>query len=173
MAPRCQELQVLLRGLAKYARVVDAGFFRRQKRSFEVDTENAGLYANEAFHRMAGRRQFSRAIADESGQERRRAEFSMRDGDRTNGIRRRFIVEQHIAAAVDLDVDEARREPRIRRQVHTRDCCGKLRARKNGGDRITLHDHGAILAKRHAVEQSAGGDGVNSLAHRVRVTFFR
>ena len=48
-----------------------------------MDPEDAGLDADETFHRIAGRRHFFRAVADESGEERRRAEFSMR-GERSN-----------------------------------------------------------------------------------------
>ena len=172
--PRCgQELQVLLRGLAKRARIVDAGLFRRQKRPFEMDPEDAGLHANKTFHRIAGRRHLFRAVADESGEERRRAEFSMRGGDRTNGVRRRLIVEQDVAAAIDLDVDKAGSEPRVRGQVHARGCARQFGTRNDGGDRVALDHHGAVFAQRYAVEDAAGGDGVNFFAHRVRVTFCR
>ena len=152
---------------------MDAGFFRRQKRPFEVDTENAGLYANQTFHRMAGRCHFFRAVADESREERRRAKFSMRGSDRTNGIRRRLIVEQAIAAAIDLDIDEARREPNVRRQVDTWDCAREFGTWKNSGYLVAFDHHGAVFAEHDAVEDSPRADGVNFLAHRVRVTFCR
>jgi hypothetical protein len=37
----------------------------------------------------------------------------MRGEDRARAVRRRLVVEQNVAAAVDLNVDEAGREPGV------------------------------------------------------------
>ena len=55
-------------------------------------------------------------IGDQRRQQRRRAKAAMRGGDGANSVRRRLVVEQHIAAAIDLHVDEAGREPGAVRQ---------------------------------------------------------
>ena len=72
-----------------------------------------------------------------------------------NALRRRRVVEQHVAAAIDLDVDEARRQPRVRRQI----ACtgirgGSSRARTTADDRVAVDHHGAVAAQRRAVEDA-------------------
>ena len=69
--------------------------------------------------------------------------------DRANGLGRWGVVEQHVAAAIDLDVDKARREPRVAiRQFRTGIACRDLSARNDGGDPLAVDQHGASSCKR-------------------------
>ena len=98
----------------------------------------------------------------------------MRRGDGANAVGRRLIVEQHVAAAVHLQVDEAGREPEAIRQVMRRHRRRQVGARHQRDDAGALdHDRGVALHDA-AVKYVAGGDGVLFWrAHRVRVTFCR
>jgi hypothetical protein len=136
-----------------------------------MDPEHAGLHANEGLHGSQGGRHFFPAVADERRQQRGGSELAVRRDDRANSISRRRIVEQYIAAAIDLDIDEAGREPGVFGQLADRHRPGDLRARNDGGDLAAVNQHGCVLAHDAAVENAPGGDGVHSPAHRVRVTF--
>ena len=133
----------------------------------------AGSTPTRLVHRCAGRRHFIRAVADQRRQKRGRAEFSMRRSDRANGLRRRRVVEQHVAAAIDLDVDEARRQPARSPADPRMAWPQRPRNARQRLDRVAVDHHCAVLAQRRAVEDAPGGDGVKLFAHRVRVTFCR
>ena len=101
----------------------------------------------------------------------------MRRDDLANGLRRRRIVEQNVAAAIDLDVDEARCKPKVGGQISNRYAERKLRARSDFDDIRARDDRGRILMQADAIKQARRDDRVQMplvhCAHRVRVTFCR
>ncbi len=93
--------------------------------------------------------------------------------DRGDALRRRFVVEQNVAAAIDLHVDEAGCEPRALRQRPRRHPRRHVAARDDGGDTGAVDHHRAIAMHRLAVEDGAGHHRVGARAHSVRVIFCR
>ena len=77
-----------------------------------------------------------------------------------DAFRGRTIVEQHVAAAIDLHVDEARGQPCPRRHRAQRNARRQIAARHQGGDIGALDHDGAVAVQRGAVEHDIGGDGV-------------
>ena len=70
-----------------------------------------------------GERRFHlvRRVADQRRQQGGRAEAAMGSNNLANSLRRRRVVEQNVAAAVDLDVNETGNEPDVFRQCPDRD----------------------------------------------------
>ena len=155
-------------------RIVHAGPGRRQERALQMDAEDGGIERHRLTHGRDRRRHLARLVGDEGRQQRRRAETPVSGRDRTDACGRRLVVEEHVAAAVDLHVDEARREPhavRHRLAWHGR---RQLVRRHQGGDPRAVQDHGVALPDAGAVEDGVGGDRVRRGGrHRVRVTFCR
>jgi hypothetical protein len=114
-----------------------------------------------------------RTVTDESRQQRSRSELTMCGDDRANGIGRRLVVEQHITAAVDLNINEAWNQPYAFGQIMNRQRKRHVGARNNGNDPGSVNYYGRVLAQLHSIENAAGGDGVLGSSHRVRVTFCR
>ncbi len=86
--------------------------FRRQKRSFEVNAEHARLVAMRCRDRSDRCwRIFSGVSVISVGSSAVVPNRRCAARDRRNAVRRRLVVEQHVAAAVHLHVDEAGREP--------------------------------------------------------------
>ena len=97
----------------------------------------------------------------------------MRGENGCNSCRRRLVVEQHIAAAVHLKVDETRREPGPFRQILDGDFIGNIAASHNGGDARIPDENGAVLMHCRSIEHDVGGNSKRLARHRVRVTFLR
>jgi hypothetical protein len=113
-------------------------------------------------------------IGDEGRQQRGRAEAPVRGGDRGYASGVRLVVEQDIAAAVHLHIDEAGREPGSGGKRLDRNVGGDLATSSQRGDPLALDQHSRTLMKRLPVKDVIGGDSVPLRpAHRVRVTFFR
>jgi hypothetical protein len=83
-------------------------------------------------------------------------------GDSPYGVRRRSVVEQHVAATVDLDVNEARREPHISREFANRDGPWHFSAWNNPGDLVAVDQYRSVPMQSDAVENVARRDGVNA-----------
>ena len=164
-------------GLADQARIVHARLFAatgtvlpdgcRARRD-----RSAGL----AHGRDRGLHLLAR-VGDQRRQQRGRAELAVRGNDGAR-CRRRLgaIVEQHIAAAIDLHVDEARaRAMRRPAKRCTGMPAGTSPARHHVDDARTLRPGRPVAMQRAAVEHEIGGDGAwrAVCAHRVRVTFWR
>ena len=110
--------EILRRRRPDHRLVVHPGALGRQKRPFEMDAENAaGIVAAAASTAARGGAHLGGAVADQRRQQPGRAEAPVRRDDRGDALRRRLVVEQHVAAAIDLHVDKAGREPGPFRQV--------------------------------------------------------
>ena len=94
----------------------------------------------------------------------------MRRHDRPRALERRLIIEQHVPAAIDLNVDEARRKPSARRHLsqHRRRDFG---ARRHRDDILAIDQDGGITLHSDAVEYIVCRDSVPARRHLVRVTF--
>src|SRR5271165_5700968 len=95
---------------------VHASLFRGEERTFEVDTENAGVTTAELISRRHGGVHFCRAVTDQGRKQGCGAEPAMRRYDPAYRHRCWCIIKQNIATAVDLKVDKAWRQPHARRQ---------------------------------------------------------
>ena len=88
-----------------------------KKRPLEMNAENARRCLASPPHRArCACCHLLVRIGDQRRQERGRAELAVRRNDRRDRFGRRVVVEQHVAAAIDLNVDEARSEPHAVRQ---------------------------------------------------------
>ena len=105
-ARRHQHLGVVRVGQADHRGIVHARLLGRQERPFEVNAENARIDGGGAMHGIERGAHLGGRIADQRRQERRRSELSVCCNDRGDALGRRLVVEQHIAAAIHLDVDE-------------------------------------------------------------------
>ncbi len=95
-------------------------------------------------------------VADQRRQQRGRAEAPVRRSDGGDRLGRRRVVEKHVAAAVHLDVDEPRREPRsLRQDGRPVIAAGTSPLGTTATMRAVLDDHGAVLLQASAVEQGA------------------
>ena len=96
----------------------------------------------------------------------------MRRRDLANTLQRRLIIEQHVSAAVHLQIDKSRGEPCTLRQDPHGDRPRHLPARHDLRDASAVHDHGRTLVHGGTVEDMIGHNGVQCwLDHLVRVTF--
>jgi hypothetical protein len=84
---------------------------------------------------------FLRSVRDQRRQQAGGAEASMRLRDAPHRRHRRIVVEQDAAAAIDLYVDEARREDRIVGQSHA--ACGEC-----AGLAFEVHDAATRTAQQ-------------------------
>ena len=114
-----QFLQIARTGLRDPIGPVNARTPRTDERPFQVQTEDAVAAADRASRRDGGPHLLAR-IGDQGRQARRRAKATVRPGNGAHAVGRRLIVEENAAAAVDLQIDEARgqegagRQPRLR-----------------------------------------------------------
>ena len=114
-SPSRQLLCIVRRGPSERRGIVHARLLGRQERSFQVDAENARIGGNDRCAASSAARILAGVSLIRVGRC-RRSEVPMRPDDGRNPIRRWTVVEQDIAAAVHLDVDEAGREPGASRQ---------------------------------------------------------
>ena len=94
-------------------------------------------------------------IGDQRRQQRRGAEGQMGGGDPPDGFGRRRVVEEHIAAAVDLDIDEAGREPGALRQGMDRHGRRQVAPGQEADDGGPVDHDRAVVMQARAVEYSA------------------
>ena len=172
-ATRCRErFEVCRRGRADQRRIMHARFVAREKRSLEMKTEHRGLAAHRLLHGGDRRHGLLRAIGDQRREKAGGAEAAMRGGDRSDRLRGRRIVEQHVAAAIDLQVDEAGRKPGAFRQRNARHA--DVRPGNDFRDPRTVDHDGGAAMQGLAVEDAVRRDGeLCGRVHRVRVTFCR
>ena len=115
---------------------------------------------------------FVRRIADEGGQKARRSKLAVRGRDRRDARLRRRVIEQHVAAAIDLQIDEAGREPCPVGQRADRHGRRQVRPRHDAGDMSVLDHDSGIAVHDHAVKDVVGGNRMpGRCVHRVRVIF--
>ena len=170
---RAKQSGVRLIGPADQRRIVDARLAWRQERAFEVDAEHARIDGRRAAHGIERGAHLLGRVGDQRRQQRGGAEFAVAGDDRGDALRRRLIVEQDVAAAVDLHVDEAWREPRAVRQRARRHPGRHFATRDERGDAGAVDHHGAIAMHHLAIEDGAGHHRVGACAHSVRVIFCR
>ena len=111
--------------------------FRATEGPLEMNSEHARLRGDGASARPA-QAHFFRRIGDQRRQQAGRSELPMRRRDRANASARRLIVEQHVAAAVHLHIDEPGRQPCAFRQDVRRHGSRQVRTRHD------LRDAGAV-----------------------------
>ena len=175
VARRRQQSQIVCAWAPEHRRIVHAGLFRREERPFEMDAEHARLRSHGGLHRRERGAHLLRRVADQRRQQRR----SCRTADARRRCaamprRRRRVVEQHIAAAVDLHVDEARRQPSARRQLVDRASPPAARAAARSRDALALDQHRAGRDARPCRRtRSRRRRRAVCVGHRVRVTFCR
>ena len=118
---------------------------RIEKRSLDMDAEHAW---HAAVDRRAHRRDTARddieIVADEGGQESRGTEAPVRAADGADGLDRRIVVEQHATTAIDLHVDESRREQLSLQIDHAIDA-GELPGAGDGLDASVANQQRAIV----------------------------
>ncbi len=170
---RAEQRSVRFIGPADQRGIVHARLAGRQERAFEVDAEHARVDGRRTAHGIERRAHLLGRVGDQRRQQPGGAEFAVSGDDRGDALGGRLVVEQDVAAAVDLHVDEPWREPRAVRQRLRRHPGRHLAARDEGGDAGTVDHHGAIAMHRLAVEDGAGQHRVGTRAHRVRVIFCR
>ena len=167
-----ERLQVLRGGRAQGAGVVHARLLGRQERPLQVDAKHARIAIDQ--HRDGRDRsaRLVRRIADEGGQKARRSKLAVRGRDRRDARLRRRVIEQHVAAAIDLQVDEAGREPCPVGQRADRHGRRHVRPRHDAGDMSVLDHDSGIAMHDHAVKDVVGGNRMpGRCVHRVRVIF--
>ena len=169
-----QQRQIVRRDLPDELRIVHARPLRRNERAFQMNAEHARFAIHRGLHGIDRGGHLLRGVGDEGRQQSRRAEFAVRARDGRHRFRRRAVVEQHVAAAVHLHVDEAGREP----------CsCGQSRVRAvsrgtsvNGTMPAMSSPSISTAASRRtarAVEDVVRRHSLRRFTHRVRVTFRR
>jgi hypothetical protein len=172
---RRHQLQIIRGRMPDVARRVHAGSFRGQKRTFQMNAENAGISLSERINRCHSGVHFCRAVTDQGRKQGCGAEPAMRRHDPAYRLWRRLIIKQNIAATVDLKVDKAWRQPRTLRQFMHGQIVRKLGAPHNALDPVVNNNDRGIVMGDCAVKDAACGDGVRPGArfgtHRVRVTF--
>ena len=172
MAQRRHEFDLGLIGHAELPGVVRALARRRQIRAFQMQTENSRYSLGD---RIAGRgdriAHHLAIVADQGRQQTGGTEAPMRLRDAPQRIDGRRVVEQHAAAAVDLDVDEAGQQrvalqivPRTRMRRHVR--------RITDPSDASIGDHHRQAADQSAPGQYAAVDQ-HAPAHTVSVTLLR
>ena len=167
---RGEQSEVVLVHVAEQADIVDALALRRQERALDVNAERAGDLRLE--RRAGGGNGLAHVLArigDEGRHEAGGAIGPVRPADRRDAFRRALVVEEHAAAAIDLDIDEARRQQT--RDAPHRGAGGNVGVGHHSGD-LPVGDHdGAAIDDVRAVEDAGAGEGNGH--HRVSVTFIR
>ncbi len=139
--------------------VVHAATRPVEERPLDVDPEHAGhAGVDRGLHGRDRARDRIEIIADQRRQETRRAETPVRGADRADRFEARGIIEQHTAAAVDLDVDEAGQQQLIA-EIHADRAFAERRvrgtqrldARPRQQQRLSAHD--AAACQDPAVDQ--------------------
>ena len=80
-------------------------------------------------------------------------------GDAFHGWR---VVEQDVAAAIDLDIDKAGGQPCAIRKPANRQSVGQVTRRTQGADPAAFDDDGMLAVQGCAIENGIGGDRVPS-----------
>jgi hypothetical protein len=151
-----------------------ARLLRRQERPFQVNADRAGDRADRLFRSVERGPHFLRAVGNQRRKQRRRSETAMRRGNGADPLHRRLVVEQHAAAAVDLQVDKARREPGAFGQIEAQNCVGQVAAIDQRDNVFILDNDRSAVTHGAAIENAVGHDRETRLRrHRVRVTFCR
>ena len=169
-----QKSQIRRRRRPDHCRIVDPRPLPRQKRSLEMNPENPRHRSDRGFRGGTRGTHLLHSVADQGRQQRRRAEAAMRGDDRGDPLHGRRVVEQDVAAAIDLDIDKAGRQPGTVRQPADRQRARQVTRQDQGADPAAFDDDGVVTVQDRAIEHRIGGDRVRSGAfHRVRVTFCR
>jgi hypothetical protein len=111
-------------------------------------------------------------IGDERGEEGRRPKFSMGSNQRRNRLGRWCIIEQNVAATIDLDVYEAGRQPIACGERFNSQIAWEISLGQQPCDPRAFDQDGCVLIRCRPVEHRIGGDGIpGGCVHRVRVIF--
>ncbi|MNZ65913.1 hypothetical protein D3C78_841140 [compost metagenome] len=156
--------------LSDQRRIMGALACDGKMRPFEMQAEKAGhpsLVGDDAGFGGSGGN--VRPVGDECDHQRRGAELRMGRADAGNAFHIRLIVEHHAAAAIDLEVDEARRNEQSFRIDNVGVWGYGHAVGYVANTAVTGHQHLAIVPPG-AIE-NAGADKCLA-AHWVSVTFF-
>jgi hypothetical protein len=144
-------------------RPVDAGPRRADERTLQVDAEHAAAAGRRACRRDGGLCLLPR-IGDQRRQARRRPVTPMRAGDGPHALRRRLVVEQSPAAAVDLEVDETGSQYGVVRQSAQWPSVRNLPRRRQPADAAVLDHHRGVAVPATAVENAVPEHRVATVA---------
>jgi hypothetical protein len=108
-------------------------------------------------------------VADQRGQEAGGAELAVGAADRGDAFDGWLVVEQHAAAAIHLEIDEAGEEVSL--EFEMLNMGGAFCRGTDGSDPAALDEHVAVRFETVWRQDAAGKDGKG--AHRVSVTFLR
>ena len=111
IARRGQNRNIIRRWSPHVPRIMYSRLFRREIRAFQVNTEDGWALPNDGIGCLQCKSHFFVTIGYESGQQRGSPEFSVGRCYRANPIQGRLIVEEHIPAAVHLQINESRSKP--------------------------------------------------------------
>ena len=149
-----QHRQLVGRGRPELALIVHARLFAGQVRALEVKADNTWLAADRRVDRFQRAPHFRRAIADQRRQKARGSAPPMRRRDRADALHARLIVEEYVAAAIHLQVDESGCQPRTRGQHVNGDRPRQVRRGDDIGDARTVDDDRCAFAQSGAVEHT-------------------
>ena len=149
-----------------------SGFLRREEWPFEVDAQHARVRSGGLIRGLKSSAHSFGLVGDQRRQERRGPELSMCAGDGRHRGRTWIVIQKDVAAAVHLDVDKARGEPRAFRQRPGWHPLRDFPLRQQTGNAAPLYDDRVIIMASLAIEDNAGHDGMPTrFRHRVLVTF--
>jgi hypothetical protein len=141
--------------------------------TFQVEAKDSVLTADQANRLDHGAHPLGN-VSDQSWQARRRSKAAVRAGNGTHAVSRRLIVEKDSTAAVDLQIDEPRREQNAGGKTRLRAIRRNLAPRRNSDDALVSNQDRRVAMPDVAVKDAVGedsmpmGDGriVSSRAHR-------
>ena len=138
---------------------VDARTLRTDERPFQVQAENPVAAADGASRRDGGPHLLAR-IGDQGRQARRRAKAAVRAGNGAHAVGGRLIVEQNAAAAIDLQIDEARGQEGAGRKPRLRPIGGNLAPGPKSDDAPVPDQHRGFGMPAMAVKNAVRQDGM-------------
>ena len=155
---RGQELEIRRLRPADHRAIVHTRPFGREERPLVMHPDHTRVELGRGIDRAAGSAHLLRRVAEHRREQCRRSETPVRRGNCKDCPRARVVVEQQAAAAVDLRIDESRRQPGAVRQMTNRNAVGQFGAGHDSADNGSV-DHRRVVAKnRLAVEQMIGRD---------------
>jgi len=159
---RYQHFPIRISWPAEKAAVVNPRSFRRKKRAFQMKAQNCWLRTNGDLNSRDGGSHFLRRIGDQGWQEAGGAEFAVSGRNNGDSFRCWRIVKEYVAAAIDLEVDEARHEPDTVWQDTHPQASRNFAARHDAAYARAVNNNTGILMAFYAIEHLVGHDGVQS-----------
>ena len=154
-----QQVQIGVAGRHHELGPVHALPFGVEERAFEMQAEKARL-ARHVARRRHGAHHHLTFVGNQRRQQAGGAKAAMSRNDGAHACGRRHIVQQHAAAAVHLDVDEARGQQGAGRQFMANRAVGHRAGFGHADNPAGPVQHGGRAAHRGAVEQAGRQHGV-------------